>query len=120
MLVSFGFPNHNGSKRWCAGDSQLTARGEKKMSHGNTVASSRQFHKWMSASTLLAKPGLAAWAGEGVSPTTRLPDPVMWGSLTPQEIITSPKEAINVFDFELAARRNVPPAHFGYMASGID
>jgi 4-hydroxymandelate oxidase len=37
-----------------------------------------------------------------------------------RELINSPKEAINVFDFEPVARKNVPPAHFGYMASGID
>jgi isopentenyl diphosphate isomerase/L-lactate dehydrogenase-like FMN-dependent dehydrogenase len=36
------------------------------------------------------------------------------------ELIKSPKEAINVFDFEPVCRNNVPPAHFGYMASGID
>jgi 4-hydroxymandelate oxidase len=35
-------------------------------------------------------------------------------------VIKSPKEAINVFDLEPAMRQNVPPAHFGYMASGID
>jgi 4-hydroxymandelate oxidase len=36
------------------------------------------------------------------------------------ELIKSPKDAINVFDFEPVAHKNVPPAHFGYMASGID
>ncbi len=36
------------------------------------------------------------------------------------DVIKSPKEAINVFDFEPAAFKNVPPAHFGYMASGLD
>ncbi len=36
------------------------------------------------------------------------------------DLIKTPKEAINVFDFEPVARQNVPPAHFGYMASGID
>ena len=25
-----------------------------------------------------------------------------------------------MFDFEPVARKNVPPAHFGYMGSGID
>ena len=37
-----------------------------------------------------------------------------------ETLIKSPKEAINVFDFEPVMRENVPPAHFGYMASGID
>ncbi len=36
------------------------------------------------------------------------------------ELIKTPSEAINVFDFEPVCRTNVPPAHFGYMASGID
>jgi 4-hydroxymandelate oxidase len=36
------------------------------------------------------------------------------------EIIASAKDALNVFDFEALARKNLPPAHFGYMASGSD
>ena len=42
------------------------------------------------------------------------------GAARPQRLIKTPKEAINVFDFEPVMRQNVPPAHFGYMASGID
>jgi isopentenyl diphosphate isomerase/L-lactate dehydrogenase-like FMN-dependent dehydrogenase len=37
-----------------------------------------------------------------------------------QDILTSPAEAINVFDFEVVARQNLPPAHFGYIATGVD
>jgi 4-hydroxymandelate oxidase len=44
----------------------------------------------------------------------------MWAPMRADELIKSPKEAINVFDFEPVCRKNVPPAHFGYMASGID
>jgi isopentenyl diphosphate isomerase/L-lactate dehydrogenase-like FMN-dependent dehydrogenase len=36
------------------------------------------------------------------------------------EPIKSPKEAINVFDFEPVVFQNVPPEHFGYTASGLD
>jgi 4-hydroxymandelate oxidase len=36
------------------------------------------------------------------------------------ELIASAKDALNVFDFEALARKNLPPAHFGYMASGSD
>jgi 4-hydroxymandelate oxidase len=32
----------------------------------------------------------------------------------------SAKDAINVMDFEAAARKALPPAHFGYLASGVD
>ena len=35
-------------------------------------------------------------------------------------IIRSPDEALNVMDFEEAARAALPGAHFGYMASGVD
>lgn len=35
-------------------------------------------------------------------------------------LIAKPEEAINVFDFEPVFFKNVPPAHVGYMASGID
>src|SRR4051794_8841646 len=35
-------------------------------------------------------------------------------------VIADPKEAINVMDFEAAAKQALPPAHFGYMATGVD
>jgi len=90
-------------------------------SHDEIIARRRQLLKWMSASPLLAMPGVASFAAEGgVSAPNRLPDPVMWSPRTFDQIIGSPKEAINVFDFETAARAKVPPAHFGYMAAGID
>src|SRR5882757_2903134 len=81
------------------------------------ITSRRRFLQYVAASPLLAGSGFAARALEAPS---KLPDPMTWappGSLDP---IKSPKEAINVFDFEPVARANVPPAHFGYMASGID
>jgi isopentenyl diphosphate isomerase/L-lactate dehydrogenase-like FMN-dependent dehydrogenase len=34
--------------------------------------------------------------------------------------LTAPKDAFNVMDFEDAARRALPTAHFGYMRSGVD
>lgn len=35
-------------------------------------------------------------------------------------VIENPAEALNVFEMETAARAVVPPAHFGYLASGVD
>ena len=35
-------------------------------------------------------------------------------------LITSAADAINVFDFEKVARHNLPPAHYGYLATGVD
>jgi 4-hydroxymandelate oxidase len=34
--------------------------------------------------------------------------------------LKSAKDALQVMDFEAAARRALPPAHWGYMASGVD
>ena len=33
--------------------------------------------------------------------------------------IAKPEDAINVFDFEPAARQVLPPAHFGYLQTGV-
>ncbi|MEX2151306.1 MAG: alpha-hydroxy acid oxidase [Steroidobacteraceae bacterium] len=36
------------------------------------------------------------------------------------EIITAADQALDVFDFEAVARKVLPPAHFGYLATGVD
>jgi 4-hydroxymandelate oxidase len=82
--------------------------------------SRRRFLTFLAGSPLLACSGLSAFAGEGPAPGTRLPDPIAWAPFRATDLINSPKDAINVFDFEAVARTNVAPAHFGYMASGID
>src|SRR5258707_13884660 len=77
----------------------------------------RRFLQFLAASPLAGSAGYG-WAQ--LLPKSRVSDPAMWAPLEPDKLIKSPKEAINVFDFEPVARQNVPPAHFGYMASGID
>ena len=72
----------------------------------------RRLLKWLSASPLLPYAGLAEAAADIPS---KLPELEAGASL-----IASPAEAINVFDFEPVFRKNVPPAHAGYMYSGID
>ncbi len=37
-----------------------------------------------------------------------------------EKAIGSAKDAIDVFDFEVVARRTLPPAHYGYIATGVD
>src|SRR6516162_9357631 len=86
------------------------------MSPIDRATSRRRFLQFLAGSPLLASSSLAALAGEAPS---KLPDPMLWAPGT-LDLIASPKDAINVFDFEPVARKNVPPAHFGYMASGID
>ena len=83
-------------------------------------ASRRKFLQFLAGSPLLAAGGLEAFAGEGPIAGNKLPDPIMWAPLRTEDLIKSPKDAINVFDFEPVMRAHVPPAHFGYMASGID
>lgn len=60
-------------------------------------ASRRDFLKFLAASPLL---GVAGGKGE--------------------DIIAAVAEALNVFDFEPVARQKLPPAHFGYIATGVD
>src|ERR1700694_5741968 len=36
------------------------------------------------------------------------------------DVISDPREALNVMDFEEAAHRKVAPGHWAYMASGVD
>ena len=38
----------------------------------------------------------------------------------PGELISSVDEAISVFDFEAVARKKLPPAHYGYLATGTE
>ncbi len=65
----------------------------------------RRFLKYLAASPLAALPA-AAWQ----SGSSQFPIPPL----------KSPKDALSVMDFEDAARRVLPTAHFGYMASGVD
>ena len=83
-------------------------------------ASRRRFLQFLAGSPLYACGGLSAFAADGPTAPSRLPDPIIWAPLRTEDLIKSPKDAINVFDFEPVARVNIPPAHFGYMASGID
>src|SRR5262245_51205490 len=82
--------------------------------------SRRRFLEFLAGSPLLAWPGVSGFAADGPLAPAKLPDPIMWAPMRTEDLIASPKDAINVFDFEPVARKNVPPAHFGYMASGID
>jgi isopentenyl diphosphate isomerase/L-lactate dehydrogenase-like FMN-dependent dehydrogenase len=82
-------------------------------------ANRRRFLQFLAASPLLAA-GAGPALAETLLPKTKQPDPLTWGPFDPADLIKTPKDAINVFDFEPVCRQNVPPAHFGYMAAGID
>jgi len=36
------------------------------------------------------------------------------------DVISFPDQVLDVMDFEPAARKALPPAHFGYLATGVD
>jgi len=69
---------------------------------GKLPGNRRAFLKFMAASPLFASlPALAQ-------------------THTLDEVLANPKDALDVMDFEAAARKALPPAHWGYMASGVD
>jgi isopentenyl diphosphate isomerase/L-lactate dehydrogenase-like FMN-dependent dehydrogenase len=88
--------------------------------HDAKAENRRRFLQFLAGSPLLAWPNLRGFAADGPLAPSKLPDPIMWGPMRTEDLIASPKDAINVFDFEPVARKNIPAAHFGYMASGID
>jgi 4-hydroxymandelate oxidase len=88
------------------------------LSHRDPSISRRRFMKFVAGSPLLAGVSGAALA-QVLLPKDKLSDPLTWSPQDPSRVIKDPKEAINVFDFEPVMRQNVPPAHFGYMASGV-
>ncbi|MGA2944284.1 MAG: alpha-hydroxy acid oxidase [Xanthobacteraceae bacterium] len=82
------------------------------------ITSRRRFIQFMAASPLFAGTSLSALAAEPYP--ERPADPFVWAPRDYDHLISNPKEALDVFDFEAVAHKNVPPAHFGYMASGVD
>src|SRR5215469_9905288 len=81
--------------------------------------SRRRLLQFLAASPLLTYSGAPAFAQEP-STTSRLPDPMVWSPRELDKLISDPGEALDVFDFEPVAKKNVPVAHFGYMVTGID
>ncbi len=81
-------------------------------SFAQAAASRRKFLQFLAGSPLLAGGALRAFAGEGVTPGAKLPDPLMWGPMRTEDLIASPKEAINVFDFEPVCPQERPARAF--------
>src|SRR5580700_223805 len=89
------------------------------MTRVDHATSRRRFIKYLAASPLFAGTALSALAEETQFPELQ-PDPYVWAPRDYNHLISDPKEALDVFDFEPVMHKNVPPAHFGYMASGVD
>ena len=72
----------------------------------------REFLKFLAASPYVASlGGVAAFLRQGT-----LAQSVQQAS----DLIATPAEALNVFDFEEVAHRNVAPGHWAFMTSGVD
>jgi len=87
------------------------------------IKTRRKFLKMLSASPLLASPGfLAASFGNMAAGELTDKEFFAWFDSVQQseEVIASPDQAFDVMDFEPAARKALPPAHFGYLVTGVD
>jgi isopentenyl diphosphate isomerase/L-lactate dehydrogenase-like FMN-dependent dehydrogenase len=69
-------------------------------------ASRREFLRFLAMSPVVA-PAVRAWAQQAGT----------WRELPP---LASARDALQVMDFEEAARRALPPAHWGYLATGVE
>jgi (S)-2-hydroxy-acid oxidase len=95
------------------------------MLHGHEPRGRRAFLRHLAASPVLLALGvrtdeLTRWLGGSPRDAARALESL--SSLVQQGAapIRSPEQALNVMEFEAAARDALPPAHFGYMASGVD
>jgi 4-hydroxymandelate oxidase len=88
------------------------------------VKTRRKFLQMLSASPLLASPGLLAGSFSNLVAAGEVTEKRFLGWLDSiqqsDEVIASPDQAFDVMDFEPAARKALPPAHFGYLATGVD
>jgi (S)-2-hydroxy-acid oxidase len=88
------------------------------------IKTRRKFLQMLSASPLLASPGLLAGSFANLLAAGEVTEKKFLGWLDSfqqnDEVISSPDQALEVMDFEPAARKALPPAHWGYLATGVD
>jgi len=85
--------------------------------HNLQIASRRRLLQFLAASPLFAQ---AAFSRRALAEVFRPQDPAEWAPRDLVNLIADPGQALDVFDFEPVMKKNVPPAHFGYMATGAD
>ncbi|MBI3982074.1 MAG: alpha-hydroxy-acid oxidizing protein, partial [Gemmatimonadetes bacterium] len=88
----------------------------------NDLTSRRAFLKFLASSPLLGSLGAACTTNRDVPPAET---PERLGTLGEPdqelgELVSSPDEALDVFDLRVTAERALPPAHYGYIATGVD
>jgi len=83
--------------------------------------SRRKFLRLLAASPLFAFSGLSlermAMSGNGKAVGAL---DVFESAAQGEDLIPTPEQAINVMEFEAIARKKLPPAHFGYLQTGVD
>ena len=88
------------------------------------IRTRRKFLRMLSTSPLLASPGILAGPFADLLAAGDVTDKKFLGwfdsFVQSDEVISSPDQAFDVMDFEPAARKMLPPAHFGYLATGVD
>jgi 4-hydroxymandelate oxidase len=88
------------------------------------IKTRRKFLQMLSASPVLASPGFLAGSFASLLAGGEVTERKFLGWLESfqqsDEVISSPDQAFDVMDFEPAARKALPPAHFGYLATGVD
>jgi isopentenyl diphosphate isomerase/L-lactate dehydrogenase-like FMN-dependent dehydrogenase len=73
------------------------------------IETRRRFLRYLAMSPALAFPALARQVGFAGSAGEKVGD-----------LITSPDQALDIMDFEAVAHKTLPPAHWGYLATGVD
>ena len=86
------------------------------MSNDQSDRSRRQFLRFLAESPLLCGIGASLAIGDVAAQD----DAVLGGALEFNDLIKSPDQALNVWDFETVMRSPSDPGHFAYMAQGSD
>lgn len=82
------------------------------------IQSRRAFLRFLAGSPLLSTLALDACV-DGEAVAGQVPDRT-GGTGTLEDLIGSPDEALSVFDFARVAEARLPPAHWGYLATGVN
>lgn len=87
------------------------------------TVSRRLFLKFLAGSPLLASLGWSTscngdQSAGGDSEISTTPFRELEGRIV--ELISSPEKAVNIFDFEKVTRAKLPPAHYGYLTTGVE
>jgi isopentenyl diphosphate isomerase/L-lactate dehydrogenase-like FMN-dependent dehydrogenase len=95
------------------------------MSHTpDLLRTRRRFFKILGASPLIAGSGVLSGGFADLFHAASNEEKPFLGWLEnlqqSDDVISSPDQALDVMDFEPAARKAIPPAHFGYLATGVD